>query len=104
MSENKFEADDQGHGPDEMEQKEAEEHKSFSKKQIHQIVLDHLKSHHLSGHPHFKKIHSLVASMKQDEAGESPADEKKEEAEVSPKNADKHRVEKMTAEHKKKHG
>jgi hypothetical protein len=104
MSENKFEADDQGHGPDELEQKEAEEHKSFSKKQIHQIVLDHLNSHHLADHPEFKKIVKGVAAMDQDEAGESPADEKKEEAKVSPKNADKHRVEKMTAEHKKKHG
>ena len=104
MSENKFEADDQGHGPDELEQKEAEEHTSFSKKQIHQIVLDHLNSHHLAGHPHFQKIVKGVAAMDQEEAEETPAEEKAEEKKVSPKNADKHRVEKMTEEHKKKHG
>jgi hypothetical protein len=97
----KAEQDDQGKGVDEMEQKEAAEHVSFSKKQIHQIVLDHLKAHPMASHPHFKKI---IASVDQDEASETPADEKKEEAKVSPKNADKHRVEKMTAEHKKKHG
>ena len=44
MGENNFksEPDDEGHDRDELEQKEASEHASFSKKQIKQIVKDHL--------------------------------------------------------------
>ena len=81
-----------------MEKEEAKEHVSFSKKQIHQIAMDHLKAHPMAENEHFKKISDTVAAM---ESGEN---EDVEEASMKPNEKNKAKVEAMVDEHKKKHG
>ena len=81
-----------------MEKEESKEHVSFSKKQIHQIVMDHLKAHPMAENKHFKSISDTVAAM---ESGEN---EDGEEAAVKPNEKNKVKIEAMVDEHRKKHG
>ena len=84
-----------------MTKEETKEHPKFSKAQIHQIVMDHLKIHPMANHKHFKKISEAVAAM---EAGEDEGAEGSNKGKVQSKNQAKDRVEKMVKEHTAKHG